>query len=136
MDIYDYNFLLPPGREHSVVQHESPSISLQQHSFMSCGLAQLHVLGMLVRPGDIFTSQYNFYYNFYKLSIVICKEIYISFTFISKSAPLHSTKGPASSMGIEKSEWTTPFQVTTIWIIGSPCRSTIIIVCSKENSSA
>ena len=70
------------------------------------------------------------------ISIVICKEIYISFTFISKSAPLHSTKGPASSMGIEKSEWTTPFQVTTIWIIGSPCRSTIIIVCSKENSSA
>ena len=57
--INDYNFLLPPGREHSVVQHESPSLSWQQHSFMSCGLSQSHVLGMLGingLPGDICTS--------------------------------------------------------------------------------
>ena len=34
---------LGPGREHSVVQQGSPSASLQQHPFMSCGTSHLHV---------------------------------------------------------------------------------------------
>ena len=64
--INDYNFLLPPGREHSVVQHESPSLSWQQHSFMSCGLSQSHVLGILGSnrcPADIYTSYYAIFTN-------------------------------------------------------------------------
>ena len=34
---------LGPEREHSVVQQGSPSASLQQHSFMSCGTLHRHV---------------------------------------------------------------------------------------------
>ena len=34
---------LGPEREHSMVQQGSPSASLQQHSFMSCGTLHLHV---------------------------------------------------------------------------------------------
>ena len=42
------NLIIPssPGRGQSVVQHGSPSSSLQQHSFMSRGLLQRHVSGM------------------------------------------------------------------------------------------